>query len=101
MMETLNLISPKKLEKAAHILKTIAHPLRIAIVDLLSKQGKLSVGEITEILDSEQSLTSHHLSNMKLKGVLASERDGQRILYSLKMEEVTGVLHCMSRCQAI
>jgi ArsR family transcriptional regulator len=101
MMETLNLISPEKLEKAAHILKTIAHPLRIAIVDLLSKQGKLSVGEITEILGSEQSLTSHHLSNMKLKGVLTSERDGQKILYSLQMEEVTGVLQCMSSCQAI
>lgn len=100
-MDTINLISPEKLEKAAHILKTIAHPLRIAIVDLLSKQGKLSVGEITEKLGSEQSLTSHHLSNMKLKGVLASERDGQKILYSLKMEEVTGVLRCMSRCDAM
>lgn len=100
-MDTLNLISPEKLEKAAHILKTIAHPLRIAIVDLLSKQGKLSVGEITEILGSEQSLTSHHLSNMKLKGVLKSERDGQKIMYSLKMEEVTGVLRCMSSCHTI
>lgn len=101
MMETATLINTEKLEKAAFILKTIAHPLRIAIVDLLSKQGKLSVGEITDILGSEQSLTSHHLSNMKLKGVLDSERDGQKILYYLKMEEVIGVLKCMSSCDTI
>lgn len=101
MMETINLINPEKLEKAAHILKTIAHPLRIAIVDLLSKRGKLSVGEITTALGSEQSLTSHHLLNMKLKGVLSSQREGQKILYSLKMEEVTGVLRCMSSCQSL
>jgi ArsR family transcriptional regulator len=100
-METAALISTEKLEKAAHILKTIAHPLRIAIVDLLSKRGRLSVGEITEVLGSEQSLVSHHLSNMKLKGVLNSERDGQKIRYYLAMEEVTGVLHCMSKCERV
>ncbi len=98
-MDTDILISTEKLEKAAHILKTIAHPLRIAIVDLLSKRGKLSVGDITEILKSEQSLVSHHLSNMKLKGVLNNEREGQKVLYYLEMKEVTGVLHCMSKCE--
>jgi len=94
-------INPEKLEKVAFILKTIAHPLRIAIVDLLSKRDRMMVNEITEALGSEQSLTSHHLTNMKLKGILASEREGKKVFYHLKMREVTGVLSCMDKCQAV
>ncbi|MFP4090268.1 MAG: ArsR/SmtB family transcription factor [Cyclobacteriaceae bacterium] len=90
-----------KLEKAAFILKTLAHPLRLSIVDLLTNNDRLSVNEICNMLDSEQSLTSHHLSNMKLKGILDSEREGKNIYYSLKLKEVVKVLVCMDNCTAI
>lgn len=93
-------IDVKKLEHVAFILKTIAHPLRIAVIDLLTRNEKLCVNDICERLDSEQSLTSHHLSNMKLKGILNSEREGKNIFYSLKLKEVNEVIKCMSRCQA-
>ena len=101
MTQSVPTINPEKLEKVAFILKTIAHPLRIAIVDLLSKRDRMMVNEITEALGSEQSLTSHHLTNMKLKGILSSERDGKKVFYQLKMREVTGVLACMDKCQAV
>jgi ArsR family transcriptional regulator len=90
-----------KLEKAAFILKTLSHPLRLCIVDLLSQHERLSVNEICYALDSEQSLTSHHLSNMKLKGILDSEREGKNIYYSLKLKDVVKVLVCMDNCTAI
>ncbi|MFC0184995.1 ArsR/SmtB family transcription factor [Pseudarcicella hirudinis] len=77
-------INKEKLEKAAYILKTVAHPTRLAIVDLLSQNEKLSVNEICEVLQCEQSLLSHHLINMKLKGILRSEKDGLNVFYSLK-----------------
>ena len=77
-------INKEKLEKAAFILKTVAHPTRLAIVDLLSIQERLSVNEICTILECEQSLLSHHLINMKLKGILRSEKDGLNVFYSLK-----------------
>jgi len=93
--------SIEKLEKAAFILKTLSHPLRLSIVDILSQHDKLSVNEICQALDSEQSLTSHHLSNMKLKGILNSTREGKNIYYSLKMREVVKVLACMDNCDAI
>ena len=93
-------IDIKKLEHVAFILKTIAHPLRIAIIDLLTKNEKMCVNDICENLNSEQSLTSHHLSNMKLKGILDSYRDGKNIYYSLKLKEVNEVINCMSKCQA-
>lgn len=101
MIATKTLIDVEKLEKVAFILKTIAHPLRIGIIDLLTDNERMSVNDICQKLDSEQSLTSHHLSNMKLKGILRSEREGKNIYYSLKMKEVTEVIHCMQNCNLI
>jgi DNA-binding transcriptional ArsR family regulator len=89
----------KKLEKAAFILKTVGHPTRLAIVDLLGNYPKLTVSEISNFLNCEQSLLSHHLINMKLKGVLNSEREGQNILYSLKLKEVSKLIECIENCE--
>lgn len=94
-------VDVEKLERVAYILKTIAHPLRISIVDLLTKNEKLCVNDICERLGSEQSLTSHHLSNMKLKGILGSAREGKNNYYFLKLKEVTEVINCMNRCASI
>jgi ArsR family transcriptional regulator len=88
----------KKIEKVAFILKTIAHPLRICIIDLLDKHEELSVGEICHRLESEQSLTSHHLANMKIKGILGCRREGQKIYYYITLPEVTKVIQCMESC---
>ncbi|MBV6643936.1 MAG: winged helix-turn-helix transcriptional regulator [Cyclobacteriaceae bacterium] len=95
------LLDTEKIEVVAHILKTVAHPLRIGIVDLLNKNEELTVGEICQTLDSEQSLTSHHLQNMKLKGILASRRSGKHIFYSLKIKEVVSVIECIENCNHI
>lgn len=92
---------PEKLEKVAFILKTIAHPLRISIIGLLVEHDKLCVNDICEQLSSEQSLTSHHLSNMKLSGILGSSREGKNIYYFLKLREVVTVINCMNRCELI
>jgi ArsR family transcriptional regulator len=89
----------QKLEKAAFILKTVAHPARLAIIDMLRKSKKLSVSEICEALEIEQSLTSHHLNNMKVKGILGSERDGKQIYYFLKEKDVAKLIDCIENCQ--
>ncbi|MEH0158082.1 metalloregulator ArsR/SmtB family transcription factor [Limibacter armeniacum] len=91
-------LESEKIEKAAFILKTIAHPMRLRIIELLDQNDKLSVGEICDALGCEQSLTSHHLSNMKLKGILASQREGKNIYYSLKEKDVTNILVCLENC---
>ncbi|WP_456457713.1 ArsR/SmtB family transcription factor [Reichenbachiella sp.] len=88
-----------KLEKVAFILKTIGHPVRLRILSLLSENQQMSVNEISEKCEVEQSLISHHLTNMKLKGVLQSERDGKSIYYSIKLMEVLNVIDCMSKCK--
>lgn len=91
-------LSIEKMEQVAFILKTTAHPTRIAIVQLLASQESMSVNDISEKLSVEQSLLSHHLATMKLKGILSSYRDGKSMLYSLKMREVVDVIHCLATC---
>jgi len=91
-------LSVEKMEKVAFILKTTAHHTRIAIVQLLAATDSLSVSDISEKLNVEQSLLSHHLSGMKLKGILSSTRDGKNIFYSLKMREVIDVIQCLAAC---
>lgn len=81
-----------RVEKIAFVLKTIAHPMRVGIIDLLSQNDKMSVNEITAYLGLEQSLTSHHLANLKMKGVLGSKREGKNIFYFLKMKEVVDIV---------
>lgn len=93
-----NRIDIKKLEKVAFILKTIAHPVRLGIVELLEKNEKLCVSDICKQLNTEQSLTSHHLSNMKLKGLLSAERQGKNVYYFIKEKEITNIIDCLEHC---
>lgn len=97
-MKDRELIKQEDLEKAAFVLKSIAHPSRLAIINILSKEEWLAVSEISEVLAMEQSLTSHHLNTMKMKGVLESQREGKSIKYKLKLTEVTQVLACIEHC---
>ncbi|MEZ5198116.1 MAG: metalloregulator ArsR/SmtB family transcription factor [Bacteroidales bacterium] len=87
-----------KLEMAASKLRAIAHPMRIAIIDLLNDNNKLSVTEIYEALDIEQASASHHLNILKNKGILVSRREGKKIFYSLKSVTLTEIIECINRC---
>ncbi len=87
-----------KLEMAASKLRAIAHPMRIAIIDLLNDKQKLSVTEIYSALDIEQASASHHLNILKNKGVLVAKRDGKKIFYSLKSVTLTEIIECINRC---
>lgn len=101
MAKTIVYTNPKeaeKLERIAFILKTVAHPLRLAIIHMLEQHARLSVNEICEKLDAEQSLTSHHLQTMKLKGILSVKREGRNMLYSLKERDVSLIIECLENC---
>ncbi len=91
-------IDINKLEMAASKLRAIAHPMRIAIIDLLNESPKLSVTEIYKKLGIEQASASHHLNILKNKGVLISKRDGKKIFYSLKNISLTEIIECINRC---
>ncbi|PLX03041.1 MAG: transcriptional regulator [Marinilabiliales bacterium] len=91
-------LSVDQLERAASMLKAIAHPMRIAILSFLEEGKKMTVTEIHEKLGIEQSTTSHHLGILKDKGVLASQREGKNTFYFLKHERLSNIVECVSRC---
>lgn len=91
-------ISQERLEKAAYILKAVAHPMRIAVIELLNIHEKMGVNEICNSLNCEQSLMSHHLINLKLKGILGSTKDGLNVYYWLKEKEVAKLIKCIENC---
>ncbi len=91
-------LSSEQFEMAANMLKAIAHPKRLAILKYLDDGKKLSVTEIHNLLDIEQSTTSHHLGILKDKGVLTSKREGKNTYYFLKHENLTRIIECVSKC---
>jgi len=64
----------------------------------LGDGSKLTVTEIHEKLNLEQSTTSHHLGILKDKGVLCSKREGKNTYYFLKNEKLSSILECLSNC---
>ncbi|MCR9290918.1 MAG: metalloregulator ArsR/SmtB family transcription factor [Bacteroidetes bacterium] len=89
----------ERLERIAYILKTVAHPVRLGIIRLLEIHPKMNVSDICEALSTEQSLTSHHLQNMRLKGLLSVKRDGRSMMYSLKERDISLIIDCLDNCQ--
>jgi DNA-binding transcriptional ArsR family regulator len=82
-------LTPENLEKAANMLKAIAHPIRISIIGCLEDGKRRTVTEIHKQLCLEQSTTSHHLGILKDRGVLSSKREGKNTWYFLS---------CVSSC---
>ena len=91
-------LSSEQLERAANMLKAIAHPMRIAILNYLDDGKKLNVTEIHELLNIEQSTTSHHLGILKDKGVLSSQRQGKYTYYYLKYDNIATIIECVNKC---
>jgi len=90
-------MTEEQLEKAANILKAIAHPMRIAIIEYLEDGSKMTVTEIHNLLGLEQSTTSHHLGILKDKGILASRREGKNTYYFMKYRNISQVLDCLRK----
>lgn len=86
------------LEKATGMLKAMAHPIRISIMDFLKNGEKMTVTQIHERLGIEQSTTSHHLGILKDKGVLCSKRDGKNTYYYIKHRVMGQIIDCMQTC---
>jgi ArsR family transcriptional regulator len=82
-------LTPELLEDMSELLRAIAHPLRLTIIDLLQGGKQLTVSQIQNALRIEQAVASHHLIILKNKDVLAARRSGKTILYYLKNENIS------------
>ena len=84
----------EQLQRAAETLRVVSHPARLRIVEILV-DGERSVTEIQDTLGITQSLTSQHLSNMRVRGVLKCRKDGNMVYYSIANPDVVNVIHCI------
>ncbi|MBC3783695.1 ArsR/SmtB family transcription factor [Spirosoma utsteinense] len=91
----------KRVEKAAYVLKAVAHPLRIKIIQMLNENKELNVSTIYKNLHAEQSLISHHLINMRDKGILDIRRSGKNIYYFLVDTTVSEIIECIYKSKIL
>ena len=83
-----------RLEEAAAVLKAVAHPVRLRIVELL-EPGEMTVTELLTCLGTQQAYTSQQLNILKSKGVVAARRQGNQIYYSIANPGAIKVIHCI------
>jgi ArsR family transcriptional regulator len=79
------------------VLRAVAHPIRLTIIDLLHQEEKLSVTEIYEALDIEQAIASHHLRILKDKKVVMVRRDGKKSYYSLSSNDFHLIIRALEK----
>jgi ArsR family transcriptional regulator len=77
----------------ADILKALAHPVRVMIVEALSKRDRC-VCELNALADIDQSNISRHLAILKRAGIVADRRDGMRVFYHLRTPCILNALKC-------
>jgi len=85
------------LENCTETLRSIAHPARIAIVDLLARHDQMTVTEIYEQLQIEQAVASHHLRILKGKNVVVVKREGKNSFYSLAQKDFQRIIDILTK----
>ncbi len=91
-------IDRSQFEEAAYLLRALANETRLCVIMQLSQAAELSVTELMEGMNCEQSLLSHHLNDMRAKGILSCRRCGKNSFYALKDKRIIHVLRCVMHC---
>lgn len=89
------------MEQAAYSLRAISQGTRLCVISLLSESEELTVSQLVEKLNCEQSLLSHHLTDMRAKGILNCRRDGKNCYYSLKNKQIVQIIECIKTCSCV
>ncbi len=83
----------------ARIMKALAHPTRLFIVDELSR-GERCVCELTDMIGVEMPTVSRHLSQLKSVGILEDEKRGAQVFYRLRVPCVLNFFKCVEAVQS-
>ena len=81
-------------DQASALMKTLGHSGRLMVLCQLAS-GEKSVGELSELLDIQQSPLSQHLSRKRTEGLVTTSRDAQTIYYSLASGDAGKVIECL------
>jgi len=83
-----------RFDARARVLKALAHPTRLFIVEELS-HGERCVCELTEMVGADMSTVSKHLAVLRSAGILADEKRGNQVFYTLRCPCVTDFFGCV------
>jgi len=92
MRKAIVTINNEKLQISSEILRALAHPLRMRILEFIDNHKTINVNKIYNTLKLEQSITSQHLRILRLAGVVITSREGKFIHYSIDYSKVNNVL---------
>jgi DNA-binding transcriptional ArsR family regulator len=94
-------LSVADLARMAQVLKLLAHPYRLKIIDLLETEGDAPVHQLMTRLDLPQSATSGHLNLMRRIGLVDCARRGKEVWYSIGDRRSLTILNCMRSKQGV
>lgn len=84
-----------KYEARAKVIKALAHPARLAIVDELAEHGERCVCELTELVGTDMSTVSRHLAQLREAGIVEDEKRGQMVFYHLRVKCLVRFFDCV------
>ena len=82
------------LEQAAECLRTLAHPHRLRMVQMLLR-GRYSVGELAAACEIPSHMASEHLRLMQRSGFLTAEKEGRRAFYQVAEPHLANIMACV------
>jgi ArsR family transcriptional regulator len=82
-------------EARVRVVKAMAHPTRMFIVDELSRAGERCVCELTEMVGDDISTVSKHLSILKNAGIIADDKRGNQVFYRLRVPCILDFFRCV------
>ncbi len=94
MAKTPKLTPLEALEQAAECLKTLAHPHRLRMVQMLLR-GRYTVGELAEACNIPSHMASEHLRLMQRCSLLRSKKDGRNVYYQITEPHLANILACI------
>lgn len=86
--------SPQAFAQAAECLKTLAHPVRLRMVQMLL-HGRYTVGELAEDSGVPDNVASEHLRLMQRCGFFTSQREGRKVYYEVAEPHLQQIMDCI------
>ena len=83
-----------RLEARAAVMKAMAHPTRLFIIDELSRQERC-VCELTKMIGADMSTVSRHLALLRGAGIIDDEKRGAQVFYKLQMPCILNFFDCV------
>lgn len=86
-----------KYEARAKVFKALAHPARLRVMDELAKYDERCVCDLTELVGSDMSTVSRHLSVLKNAGLVEVDKRGQMVFYRATICCLSGFTECVEK----